>query len=138
MWNNWLNTTLKLTRVIITGELWLVVTSHCFMQSQFSLTVPRTFHARTGLLLELFSLCTLVTRNLTTKTHQREITLLIFKINVKLNYIHVFIFKNEFSFTLDKSNKNIHGRSLILNKKILKKHDIFNSIFRRIAWLTYF
>lgn len=111
MRNNWFNTTLKLTRVSITGELWLVVTTHCFMQSQFSFTVPRTFQARTGLVLELLSLCTLVTRNLTTKSNQRailplkfpKVVLLNMRINVKLKLVWIFIFKNEISFTVDKS-----------------------------------
>lgn len=145
MWNNWFNTTLKLTRVSITGELWLVVTTHCFMQSQFSFTVPRTFQARTGLVLELLSLCTLVTRNLTTKSNQRailplkfpKVVLLNMRINVKLKLVWIFIFKNEISFTVDKS---IEKKDLYcLNKyfRHSKKHETFKSIFTRIAWLTY-
>lgn len=103
MWNNWFNTTLKLTRLSITGELWLVVTTHCFMQSQFSFTVPRTFQARTGLVLELLSLCTLVTRNLTTKSNQRAILPLKFPKVVLLNMrINVKLKSYEFSFSKTK------------------------------------
>lgn len=125
MWNNWFNTTLKLTRVSITGELWLVVTTHCFMQSQFSFTVPRTFQARTGLVLELLSLCTLVTRNLTTKSNQRAILPLKFPKVVLLNMrINVKLKSYEFSFSKTKFH--------LLWTNRLKKKDLYclNKYFR--------